>query len=260
MTCDFGVWSTGKVLSNEEAGELYGQLCDGITDGVLPTPAIEAFYGELTAMHPDLDDIPDDKVDDLEQSPWSCGLGRSSGHVLMNCRWSRAEYCYGLIHELACKHGLTFFDPQSGVVHDPDLAKPSTRRQCEGLPWNGDGNVIRRIATAGSDISRPMVVDFQLALPDRGSAFAAMLEARNLGYTCEVDQDDDSETWTCTCSRSMTLDYNTLLTTQAELDLVAEKHGGKSDGWGTFGNAPAEPAPPPRQAWWTFWWSWFLPK
>lgn len=116
MSCDLGVWYPQKRISNQEATELYVCLCNGDLSGVVPHPAVDAFYAELTARHPEIDTIPEEKIDDHEYCPWSCRLDRSSGHVIISCVWSKATYVQQLVQGLARKHGLAMYDPQSEVV------------------------------------------------------------------------------------------------------------------------------------------------
>jgi hypothetical protein len=123
MSYDLGVWYPQKRISNDEAGELYTRLCDGDSSGVVPHPAIDTFYAELTARHPEIDTIPLEKIDDHDYCPWSCKLDHSPGHVIMSCVWSKATYVHQLVQDLACKHGLALYDPQSAEVLYPDGSK-----------------------------------------------------------------------------------------------------------------------------------------
>jgi hypothetical protein len=120
MSCDHAVWFPSRRLSNEEAGALYVRLCEGDTSEVTPNGAIDAFYNELTAKHPQIDDIPEDRIDDHEYCPWSIAFDRSPGHLIMCCVWSRADYVSGLLQELARKHGLALYDPQSERIRYAD--------------------------------------------------------------------------------------------------------------------------------------------
>jgi hypothetical protein len=120
MSFDLGVWYPQKRIRNEEATELYLRLCDGDTSGVLPNPAIDAFYAELIARHPEIDMIPEEKIDDHDYCPWSCKLDYSPSHVVMSCVWSKATYVHQLVRGLARKHGLALYDPQSEEVIYPD--------------------------------------------------------------------------------------------------------------------------------------------
>jgi hypothetical protein len=61
MSFDLAVWYPEERISNEEARELYARLCDGDTSGVVPNPAVDEFYAELTATHPEINAIPPGK-------------------------------------------------------------------------------------------------------------------------------------------------------------------------------------------------------
>lgn len=120
MSYDLGVWFPHGRLSHEEGGALYAALCGGETSGVRPHPAVDAFYAELTALHPEIDTIPEARIDDHEYCPWSGALDRSPGHVIVSCVWSRASHVEHLVKGLARKHGLAVFDPQLGMMSYPD--------------------------------------------------------------------------------------------------------------------------------------------
>ena len=120
MSFDLGVWYPQTRIGNKEASELYVRLCDGDTNGVVPNSAIDAFYAELTGRHPEIDTIPEEKVDDHDYCPWSCKLDHSPGHVIMSCVWPKAPHVGQLVASLARKHGLAVYDPQSDRVTYPD--------------------------------------------------------------------------------------------------------------------------------------------
>ncbi len=120
MSCDFAVWFTLHRLADDEARRLYRELCERITTGVAAHQAIDQFYSELTAKHPELDDVPEERIDDMDYSPWSCPIARSPGHIIVSCVWSKADDIRRLIVELVGKHGLAFFDPQTGKIFYPD--------------------------------------------------------------------------------------------------------------------------------------------
>lgn len=99
--------------TEKDASRIYGQLCKSDTSVVEPSPKVDAFFEELSRLHPDLNDLPDD---DADNSPWSCGFDKSAGHLIVSCRWSRADEIAELIENLAEKHKLVFYDPQSDEV------------------------------------------------------------------------------------------------------------------------------------------------
>jgi len=136
MSYDLGVWYPHERLSDAAAGTLYVGLCEGTVDDPQAHPAVDAFYEELTAKHPEIDTIPDERIDDHDYCPWSCALDRSPGHVIMPCVWSKAEYVDAFVRELARKHGLAVYDPQSGHISYPDSARSeSDTRPTGDRPW-----------------------------------------------------------------------------------------------------------------------------
>lgn len=121
MSCDYAVWHTQTRLTDAEAACLYDALCDGDTSGVWASAAIDAFYAELTSLHPEIGNVPQEKLDDPDFSPWSIAMDRSPGHLIMCCVWSKAEYVGDLVRTLARKHSLTVFDPQATEIFYPDV-------------------------------------------------------------------------------------------------------------------------------------------
>ncbi len=113
MSCDYSVWHTNSRLNSVEAQALYLRLCEGDVSGIVPHPSIDAFYDELTARHPEIDDVPEDRLEDTDLCPWSIAFDRSDGHLIMCCAWSKAVYVGNLLLQLASKHGLALYDPQS---------------------------------------------------------------------------------------------------------------------------------------------------
>ena len=53
------------------------------------------------------------KKSDTNLCPWSVAFDRSDGHIIMCCVWSKADYVGELVKDMAAKHGLAFYDPQS---------------------------------------------------------------------------------------------------------------------------------------------------
>jgi hypothetical protein len=134
MSFDLGVWYPQKRLRNEEATELYVRLCDGDMSSVVPHPAIDAFYAELTAKHPEIDTIPEGKIDH-DYCPWSCKLDYSPSHVIMSCVWSKATHMHQLVKGLARKHGLALYDPQSEEVIYPDGSEGANANTSHTSSW-----------------------------------------------------------------------------------------------------------------------------
>jgi hypothetical protein len=104
-------------------------------------------------------------------------------------------------------------------------------------PDDADGDALRRVAQDGSDMSKPMDIDFAVAAPDEDSSNAIAQAARVQGYRTDVHRGDDGK-WSCYCTRTMIATYDEVVRVQAELDALSRPLGGHADGWGTFGNGP----------------------
>lgn len=136
MSFDLGVWYPSKHLTDSEPGDMYVRLCESEVDIVEPHASIDAFYADLTAKHPEIDTIPDDRIDDNDYCPWSCALDRSPGHVIMPCVWSKADYVHSLVHQLAEHHGLAVYDPQSERITYPKaFAAAKVAKRPWWRPW-----------------------------------------------------------------------------------------------------------------------------
>lgn len=116
MSFDLAVWDSDIAVTNEQADEIYAKLCEGQAPPGDSSPAIEAFYTELTAEWPEIDTLAQKDLDNLDLCPWSCALYRSGRYVVMSCVWSRAEKVRAVVESLANEHRLVQFNPQTGEV------------------------------------------------------------------------------------------------------------------------------------------------
>jgi hypothetical protein len=105
-----------------------------------------------------------------------------------------------------------------------------------GYPNDADGDALRKVASNGSDMARPMVIEYSIAVPDKATAkrVAEMVAPR--GYDPSIVHDDESKSWTVYCSRSMLATYDGVVCAQRELNSWVQPYGAECDGWGTFGN------------------------
>lgn len=110
----------------------------------------------------------------------------------------------------------------------------------DDLPYDdeGDGDALRRLLRDGSDLSKPMEIDFCILTPDEETGRKIAALAAPLGYQVKVSDNEFNDGWTCYCTRTLVPDYDTIIEIQATLDAIARPFGGKIDGWGSFGNAP----------------------
>jgi regulator of RNase E activity RraB len=110
-------------------------------------------------------------------------------------------------------------------------------------PNDADGDALRRVAADGSDMSRPMEIDFAVAVPSQAAGERVAAEAKRLGFTVKLvpdacEEEPDASSWSCYCTKTMVPEYDSLLDVQRQLNDIAAPCGGWSDGWGTFGNGP----------------------
>lgn len=122
------------------------------------------------------------------------------------------------------------------------------RLTLDHLPDDPDGRVLQGLAKDGSDLSRPMFIDFQVAVPDESSAKSLAIAAKELGYRVGIYPSPNcSLPWTCECSTRMLATYEGVIAIQDELSAIGARFGGHPDGWGTFGNGPTGQPPADRE-------------
>jgi regulator of RNase E activity RraB len=98
---------------------------------------------------------------------------------------------------------------------------------------------LQRIAQDGSDLDRPLKMDFFVAIPDEASGQIVASRASTLGFDTSVEQDSKTSAWTCYCTKVIVPSYPAVIAIEAQLDALARDVGGSSDGFGTYGNAKA---------------------
>jgi hypothetical protein len=110
---DIAVWEGERPASDEAALEKYNEMWARYEDtDEAASPSVLSYIGELTAKYPDLDDLPDDEVDD---SPWADSP--LQGNVMGPFFYfalvpSKADETVPFIAETARRHELVCFDPQ----------------------------------------------------------------------------------------------------------------------------------------------------
>ena len=107
----------------------------------------------------------------------------------------------------------------------------------DNYPNNDDGDALRRVASMGADMSRPMDIDFYVCVPDQHSGDSVACLASGRGYRTEVIYDDEDDAWDCYCTKTMLATYDRVVAAQRELDELSRPFRGRCDGWGTPGNA-----------------------
>jgi regulator of RNase E activity RraB len=109
----------------------------------------------------------------------------------------------------------------------------------DGYPNDADGEALRRVANDGSNMSKPMYINFQVAVPDESAAKGLAEAAYKLGYRVSIYASPECILpWTCECSTRMLATYKGVLAVQEELAELGKQFRGRPDGWGSFGNGP----------------------
>ena len=98
-------------------------------------------------------------------------------------------------------------------------------------------DALARIARDGSDLSRPLKIDFFVAVPDEASGHAVARLAAPAGFAVNVEQDAVTEGWTCYCTKTLVPTHEAVIAIEEQLERIARDVGGFADGFGTFGNA-----------------------
>jgi hypothetical protein len=105
------------------------------------------------------------------------------------------------------------------------------------FPNDFDGDSLRRIVESGSDLSQPMSIDFNIEAPDEKSARIIATLAADKGFDPSICDNPGKSTWNVYCSKFMLATYDGVVGAQAQLNDLSRPHGGRCDGWGTFGNS-----------------------
>jgi Regulator of ribonuclease activity B len=105
------------------------------------------------------------------------------------------------------------------------------------FPNDADGDSLRRVVESGSDLSQPMNIDFTIEAPDEHAArrIAELVSAQ--GFDPSICNNEGRSTWSVYCSKFMLASYDGVVAAQVQLAELSRAHGGRCDGWGTFGNS-----------------------
>lgn len=103
-------------------------------------------------------------------------------------------------------------------------------------PNNADGDALQRIADHGSNMSKPMRVDFCVAVPNESAGKSVAELAATKGFVTELVKNHDGLGWTCYCTKVMVPTYDAIIAAQDELNEISKPYGGYGVGWETPGN------------------------
>ena len=107
----------------------------------------------------------------------------------------------------------------------------------ELLPSDDTGNALRELENNGSDLSRPLEMDFFVAVPSQHVGDIVASKVEPLNFKVSVEQDDKTGDWTCYCTKTLIPDHSEVTFIEKQLDMLAQPYGGHIDGFGSYGNA-----------------------
>ena len=110
-----GVWACLTPISSEEAAHQY-QLLKDLGSERRFDDKVYAFYSSLINLYPEVETLSEEELDD---SPWACGMEVSGSHVIMAIVPEQYEKVVPQVLALAEENGLVCFDPQAGKVYLP---------------------------------------------------------------------------------------------------------------------------------------------
>jgi hypothetical protein len=131
VSFDLAFWRADGPLTATEADEIYQVLAEG-GGNVREHPAVDAFHTDLLARYP----MPTPGQDD-HTSPWSVLPWHTEECVITCSPFSEADGMRPVLLDLAQRHGLTCFDPQSSTVYFPRNANGMTLRLYEDVFVHG---------------------------------------------------------------------------------------------------------------------------
>lgn len=118
MSYDIAVWDIPRTFSRQEAIQAWSAMfnVDETSELLEDSTKISEFQRELEEKYPQLDTLPDDKLD---ESPWSCEFEPEGPTLTLSCVWSRAEEIAHFVFDLAMKHHLAVLDFNTELIYLP---------------------------------------------------------------------------------------------------------------------------------------------
>jgi hypothetical protein len=104
----------------------------------------------------------------------------------------------------------------------------------DGFPEAVNGEVLRKMATRGADMSISYDVDFEHVFPDLTSAETFLRSVQKQGRSGEITEYDHAEGyhWNVRVVVNLIPTLENVSHTEAELNELAGKFLGRTDGWG----------------------------
>ena len=105
------------------------------------------------------------------------------------------------------------------------------------LPDNDTGDALRNLVRDGSDLEKPLEMDFFIAVPSEsvGKNIAELVTQK--GFSCSIEGDTETGEWTCYATKTIIPSYQNVIVIEEYLSTVSKDFGGNTDGFGSYGNA-----------------------
>jgi hypothetical protein len=104
------------------------------------------------------------------------------------------------------------------------------------FPDDDNGDVLRRMAANGDDLTQPRNIDFTVVFPDEASAHSLAAHFRSLGYNASIRNSEVQSDlpWDAVVVKNMVPTHHAIGEFEEQLQDVADEFGGLNDGWGCF--------------------------
>ena len=104
------------------------------------------------------------------------------------------------------------------------------------FPDDETGDALNQFQQNGFDLTKPMTIDFFVAVPSKKVGAQVAIKAEKLGFKSSVEQDAETAEWTCYCAKKLIPEYSVIVQIEDELNTIANQYGGYADGFGSYGN------------------------
>lgn len=110
------------------------------------------------------------------------------------------------------------------------------RMKLSKFPDDETGDALNEFVKNGFDLSKPMQIDFFLAVLSMKKGIKISQIVEKLGFNTSVEQDEETQEWTCYCTKIMIPEYTEIIKIEEELNNIAKLYDGYIDGFGSYGN------------------------
>lgn len=100
------------------------------------------------------------------------------------------------------------------------------------FPNDATGDSLQSLKNSGSDFSKPHSIDFYIVVSTEQDALAVKNDKDLSSFNVEINQ--FRELWSCRCNISLLPEYSKICEIEKNLENIAKKHNGQTDGWGAF--------------------------